>query len=243
MNHRVSFRGTAWRDVASLLVSVACVVLLATFAATVLDIGATKPRDRAVPAFRDGPDSLRITVLGTSLSSANRYQWPDIVGARVSTRLGRPVNVERITQPGATSAWGVDQIDRVLATNPDIVLVEFAVNDADARNFLTVGGSMAQHEQIFVALRSRGHKPAVVLLTMNPAFGPRAWLRPFLSRYYAEYVALAERNDTGMVDLYARWRAFPDAALHFNDGLHPSDTAATLVIVGPVVDAITRAQN
>ena len=241
MTRRSSFRWAVWCGAALLLVAITGASLVVALGATVLAITPTEPRDRAVPAYGEGPGPLRITVLGTSLSSAVRYQWPDVVGAQLSPRIGRPVEVHRVTQSGATSAWGIEQIDRVLQTDPDIVLVEFAVNDADTRHLLTVGGSVAQHEQILSALRSGGNEPAVVLLTMNPASGPRGWVRPFLSRYYAEYVSLAQRNATGLVDLYARWVALPDVEIDIRDGLHPSDSAATRVIVGPVVDALANA--
>jgi acyl-CoA thioesterase-1 len=235
------FRLTVCFGGASLLLAITGVWLVVALGATVLAIEPTEPRDRAVPTSIQGEGPLRVTVLGTSLSSAGRYQWPDVVGARLSTRIGRPVEISRVTQSGATSAWGAGQINRVLKTNPDVVLVEFAVNDADARHLLTVGDSVARHERILTALKSGGHEPVVVLLTMNPAFGPRAWVRPFLSRYYEEYVGLSQRADTGLVDLFARWGVLPEAAYEMHDGLHPSDSAATHVIVGPVVDALANA--
>lgn len=242
MSRRVSLRRTIWCGGAALLAAITGTWwLMVAVGATVQSIEPTERRDRAVPAFTEGPGPLRITVLGTSLSSSGRYQWPDEVGVQLSTQIGRPVEVHRVTHPGATSTWGVEQIGRVLETDPDIVLIEFAVNDADARHLMTVSGSVARHEQILTALMCGGHDVTVVLLTMSPASGPRAWVRPFLSRYYAEYVDIAQRYDTGLVDLYARWGALPDADFELDDGLHPSDSAATSVIVAPVVDALASA--
>ena len=216
--------------------------IVVVLGATVFAIAPAAPRDRPVPSLTIADDRpLRITILGTSLSAPSRYTWPDDVASRVSGQIGRPVEVRRVTQPGASSTWGVSQVGSVLVAQPDVVLIEFAVNDADARHHMTVQGSVARHEQMLAGLQAGGHPPVIVLLTMNPASGPRAWARPFLSRYYAEYVGLAERHDTGLVDLYPRWLALPDDRRDLLDGLHPSDAAASREIVGPVTDALVRA--
>lgn len=222
----------------SFLVVIAGAWILAALGATVLFKVPITPRDRAAPALGEHAGSLRIVVLGTSLSSANRYRWPDEVGNEMSARIGHPVEVVRISEPGATSTWGAEQVYRLLDSDPDIVLIEFAMNDADARDCLTLELSVAQHQQIISALQGDRRKPAVFLLTMNPAYGPRAWIRPLLGRYYASYASLAERNDIGLIDLYARWLSLSQASQEMDDGVHPSDRAATRVIVAPVVDAL-----
>lgn len=221
-------------------VTASCVVVV--LGATVLAVVPVELRDRATPPARTPAGRpLRVTVLGTSLSADGRYRWPDEVGAELGRRLHRPVEVLRVAQAGATSTWGADQTARVLATDPDVVLVELAVNDADVRHGLTISASARCHERVLRDLRSARPETTVVLLTMNPASGPRAWARPFLSRYYAAYVALAQRHDTGLVDLYARWTALPEVRRELGDGLHPSDDAASRVIVGPVVEALAAA--
>jgi lysophospholipase L1-like esterase len=219
------------------LIASACVIVI--MGATVLAIEPDEPRDRAAPPLSKRLDKpIRVTFLGTSLSAPSRYTWPDEVGRHLAARTGLPVDVRRVTEPGATSTWGSRQIDNVLSTDPDVVVIEMAVNDADVRHRLTLHASVAQHEHILAGLTGRQGHPAIVLLTMNPATGIRAWARPFLSRFYAEYVALAERYDTGLVDLYARWLRLPHFERELVDGLHPSDVAATRMIVGPVVDSL-----
>lgn len=227
---------------ALLAAAIAGPAFVVVLGATALAVVPADPRDRAAPSLTSRTsDPLRITVLGTSLSSSSRYRWPDEVGVSLARRIGRAVEVRRVAQPGATSSWGADQVDRVLETEPDVVLVELAINDADVRNRVSVPGSLEQHERTLAGLGAGARAPVVVLLTMNPATGPRAWARPFLSRYYAGYVGLAERYDTGLVDLYARWCAVPADGRDLPDGLHPTDSAASSVIVEPVVDVVARA--
>jgi acyl-CoA thioesterase-1 len=239
--HRL-VRQTLVGGAALLAAALACSSVVVALGATVLAVEPAAPRDRAAPASASPAGRpLRLTVLGTSLSSAGRYRWPDEVGAQLSARIGRPVEVHRVAQPGATSTWGTAQVERVVATRPDIVVVELAVNDADVRHHLTVGASVSRHERVLTGLAAARPEATVVLLTMSPASGPRAWVRPFLSRYYAAYVALAQRCDVGLVDLYPRWNALPATERELNDGLHPSDAAATRVVVGPLVDSLASA--
>jgi len=235
-------RRTLVGGAALLAATVACSSVVVVLGATVLAVEPAAPRDRAAPAFVS-PEGrpLQVTVLGTSLSSASRYRWPDEVGAELSRRIARPVEVHRVAQPGGTSTWGTTQIERVAATRPDVVVVELSVNDADVRHHLSVRDSVARHESILDGLASARPEASVVLVTMSPAVGPRAWARPFLSRYYAAYVALAQRHDAGLVDLYPRWNALPADERELGDGLHPSDTAATRVVVGPVVGILAAA--
>lgn len=216
--------------------------LLIGLGATVFAIRPDSPRDREVPSLAlPAKEPLRITFLGTSLSAPGRYIWPDEVGSRVSGLIGHPVVVHRVTRPGADSTWGATQTDAVLATHADVVVIEFAINDADVRHHMTVADSVAEHAQILTNLGAASHAPVVILMTMNPAAGPRAWVRPFLSRYYAEYVGLSERHNTGLVDMYARWLELPDDRRDLVDGLHPSDTAASRAIVGPLADSVAHA--
>jgi len=209
---------------------------------TVLAVQPSTPRDRVVPlSLPTEGRPLRVTVLGTSLISPSRHRWPDQLAGRLGERLGLPVEVTRVTRSGATSVWGEAQVGVVVAGDPDLVLVELAVNDADVRDGLSIESSVERHEAILRGLRHAHPSRAVVLLTMNPASGPRSWTRPFLSRYYAEYVDLAQRCDVGLVDLYARWLTLPTADRDLVDGLHPTDATASRMIVDPVVDALEEA--
>lgn len=171
-------------------------------------------------------------VLGTSLSN-RRYDWPDALGAALSQCLSRPVAVQRFVKNGASSAWGKTQGAAVRAANPDLILVEFAINDADLRDGVRLEESQANHEKILQDLE--GLK--TVLLTMSPPQGFRGALRPRLGAYEASYPVLAAEYGAGFVDLGAHWTALPrDARGLERDGLHPAPDVARAVIV-PVLEA------
>lgn len=183
-----------------------------------------EPADRPVQVPRpDGP--LRIVFLGTSLTAS--YGWPD----QVEGCAAHPVAVSRIARPGAASDWGLARAQDVIAQRPDVVFIEFSVNDADLRHGISLRRSADNHRRLIGALRARLPGARIVLMTMSPAHGLRRLLRPRLPAYYGLYRDLARDLDTGLLDLYPRWRALPRKARRQEDGLHPGETAASRLIV------------
>ena len=124
------------------------------------------------------------------------------------------------------------------ALEPDVVIVEFAVNDADIVDGLRLGRSRAAHDTLVSELRALAPGARVLLMTTNHARGPRGWARPRLAAHYALYPRLADRHGAGLADLYPRWLARPRGADGLVDGLHPSDAAARQVILPPLLAQI-----
>ncbi|MEX0351334.1 MAG: SGNH/GDSL hydrolase family protein [Paracoccaceae bacterium] len=184
---------------------------------------------RALP---DG--ALRIVAFGTSLTA--RSPWPDELADRLGTCLGRPVEIQRVAQPGATARWAASakQIAAVVDASPDLVLVEFAVNDADLRE----GVSRAEADRLMraalQALAEALTDATLVEMTMSPARGWRGVSRPGLAAYYSDAVARAEERGGGLVDFYRRWTALPRSERGLADGIHPDPDVAAAVIVAPL---------
>jgi len=199
------------------------------------DIAADRPLSRPLPA---GEGPLTLVFLGTSLTAG--YDWPESLAERLQACLGRPVRAVTVARGGATSAWGRGQVPAVLAAAPDLVVIEFAANDADIRRLVPLGQSRRDHEAIIAALRAGRPGTAILLMTTNPATGLRRLLRPRLAAHYALYRDLAAVADTGLADLAPRWRA-PGAPAQGGDGIHPDPAAAAAVIVPVLTDLIVRA--
>lgn len=197
------------------------------------------PRDIAVVMPSPDAPVLKITVLGTSLTAT--YDWPDRVADTLALCLGGRPQISRIALAGANSTWGLSQIHAVIATQPDIILIEFAINDADLRDGVWLWQSAANHRAMGLALQTALPDSRVVLMTMSPAQGVRGWLRPWLGQYYAQYQRLAQDMGAGLIDLYPRWLAVPRAQRGLGrDGLHPDPNVAAKVIV-PVITVYLRA--
>ena len=191
--------------------------------------------DRSLPAgtLQDAAPAT-IAFMGTSLTAGS--PWPDRVAEALAKCVIHPVRPLRFAQGGATSVWGGLQIEAVIAAAPDIIMMEFAINDADLRRGLSLTESGDNHHAILTRLQQGLPGVRIVLMTTNPALGVRRLLRPRLPAYYALYHRLAAEHNTGLIDLTPRWLAKPHLAQELTDGIHPTDIAALSVVV-PVVTA------
>ena len=214
-----------WGLAAALIVWLGSMLVLSSYPKEAAD-----RRRPAEPLSGNAP--IAIAFMGTSLTAGSI--WPDRVADALAICVARPVWALRFAQGGATSVWGVGQIETVIAADPDIIVIEFAINDADLRNGLLLATSADTHHAILTRLKQALPEARIVLMTTNPTLGVRQLLRPRLPAYYALYRQLAADHDTGLVDLTARWLALPDFAQKLTDGVHPTEAAAISVVV-PVV--------
>ena len=190
--------------------------------------------DRPVPGgIPDGP--LTVAAFGTSLTA--RATWPDRLAAGLRECRDAPVDLVRVARPGAGSTWGRFAVARVVEAAPDVVLVEFAINDADLVEGVSLARAALHHEEIITGLQAGLPGAPIVLMTMNPTYGPRGWVRPFLRQHYRQYHRYAEAHATGLVDLYPRWLRAPAAIRRPPDGLHPSASQQEAVIVPAMLEA------
>lgn len=177
------------------------------------------------------PGPLGIVAFGTSLTAPPQI-WPDALTERLSACRGTPVTLTRVAGIGMGSPWALTQLDRVVAARPDLVLIEFAINDADLRDGVWPAGGRDRHRALVETLQARLPEARIVLMSMSPAHGPRGWIRPLLVRHYADYAGLARDHDLGFVNLYARWQGLSHADQGLDaDGLHPDPGWAAAVIV------------
>lgn len=197
------------------------------------------PQDLPVTLALPEARALRITLLGTSLS--HEQVWPERLRRRLEDHLNHPVVLGFVTRPGAGSRWGQGQVQQVVAQNPDWVLVEFAINDADIRDGQNLDAAQRSHVALLQDLQKARPEAAIVLMTMSPAQGLRGLLRPCLGAHYRQYRTLAERFELGLVDLYPRWLALPAAARGLQaDGLHPEPQVAATLIVPILLDYLLQ---
>lgn len=196
-------------------------------------------RDRDIAPFSELNTPFRIVAFGSSLTQSN--PWPDQLAAQLSLCLGTRVEMIRVARNGAGSHWGLGAVDRVLAANPDLVLMEFSINDADIFDGVSLHRSAAQHTVLIERLGAKISSGQIVLMTMNPVSGPHLISRAFLSRYYALLVDLADQYGTALADIYADWLALPIAQRRFADGLHPAPEDTARVIVPGLVRRISLA--
>lgn len=162
----------------------------------------------------------RVTLVGTSLTSAST--WPEALEERLS-HCG--LEVRMVAKPAITSAWGREQLDAIKATEPGLVVIEFAINDADIYTGHLPWASLSIHQQIIKSLGA----DRVILMTTSPAYEALRRRRPLLPAYFQMYRQIAAYQGTGLADIAPLWRDVPRSALP--DRLHPTNESAETVIV------------
>lgn len=166
-------------------------------------------------------DELKIATIGTSLTARGGWQTP--LQEDLAACLGVPVTVTNRAKSGETSSWGLQNIGAVLADKPDIVLIEFAANDAALDRFMSLSRSVENMRAIVAAVRAQNKDAIVVLQAMNPMWGFRRWMRPFLDDYIEAHVALARELGIDFIDHGPLWATYSDAEMKriIPDGGHP----------------------
>ncbi|MBL8655096.1 MAG: SGNH/GDSL hydrolase family protein [Alphaproteobacteria bacterium] len=180
--------------------------------------------------------------MGTSLT-ANQL-WPKAVASRLRLCTGREASVEIVAGSGETSAWGRQQTDRVANLHPDVVLVEFAVNDGTLQRFMTVRASVENMTAIVTSLRARNPAVRIIFMRMNPASGIRGWIRIRRGAYEAAHRELASRVNVEYVDFSDRWSSLTPIDLKrvIADGIHPDPAAAARLMAPTLANLIGGAR-
>jgi len=193
----------------------------------------------AVPAVAQPGEPVKIVTLGTSLSA--RGGWQEPLEQSLRTCLNSDVTVVNLAKSSMTSEWGLTQIDKVVAERPDVVLIEFAVNDADVTEFMSLSRSAANMTEIILRLRESDSRPAVYVMAMNPVSGLRGMIRPFLGEYEEMHAVVAKKLGAGFIDHRPAWARLSDEeiASAIADGVHPEPVAASRVIVPGLVRALS----
>jgi len=181
----------------------------------------------------------KIVAFGTSLTA--RGGWQESLAERLSACLGWSVIVDTVAKSGAPSSWGLGHVNEVIRLKPDVILVEFYVNDAALNRFTSVSTSGHTIGAILSSLRSGLPNARIIMQIMNPVSGMAGMARPFFSRYIDAHVRQARENGVDVLDHRKRWTSLSadELAKAIPDGLHPTPEAATSIMIEPLVAKIS----
>ncbi|MEY4489571.1 MAG: hypothetical protein RIQ79_2079, partial [Verrucomicrobiota bacterium] len=192
-----------------------------------------------------------VVTYGTSLTAA--AEWPNALHRYFDQLYPGQVTFVNAAQSGQHSNWGLANLEaRVLSQKPDLVFLEFAVNDAATKHGISAEKCRANLDTIVAALRAQNPRIDIVLQTMNPAWdspvsAPKRYAgdRPELAAYYAVYRDYARAHHLPLVDHYPVWATIlqsePDR-FHtlVPDGIHP-DAPASLAVTWPAIQSLLDA--
>ncbi|PDS46446.1 acyl-CoA thioesterase [Rhizobium anhuiense] len=189
-------------------------------------------------SYAEGLAPLKIVAFGTSLTA--RGGWQPALEAELAACLHRPVKVDSVAKSGETSLWALTQVDRVVAEQPDIILIEFYANDAALQRFVSLAQSRKNIGDILDQLRQRLPQARIIVMAMNPFSGLRGLIRPFVDSYISVHQAEAQKRGLEFVDHRPNWQrlAPDDLAAAIPDGSHPLPDIASRIIAPELVKHI-----
>lgn len=206
-----------------------CALALALLVAVVAIIIAARPKPVHIVAF------------GTSLTA--QTPWTQDLATALN-RCGMAASVTNVAEGAKTSRWGLETLaDRVLDARPDLVLIEFAINDAYRPNGISLAESRSNTEQMIDRIRQRFPKAKIWLMTMNPVWKGYEADRPDLSLYYGQYRAIAQDKAVEYLDNFPDWQTIfagdpSRLAETVPDGVHPTLAAHRAVTVKNLAAAL-----
>jgi acyl-CoA thioesterase I len=139
----------------------------------------------------------------------------------------------------------------VVAKKPDLVFIEFGMNDAHVRFSLSVEQTQKNLDDMLIAIRTANRDCDLVLMTMNcarDAKGKTAGTdRPQLADYYANYRTTAAQRKLPFLDLFPLWSAIADKdqeqfLTYVPDDVHPVE-AGIMAVTWPQIDALLGAAD
>ncbi|SMC34431.1 Lysophospholipase L1 [Fulvimarina manganoxydans] len=199
-------------------------------------------------AGNSAADHLVVT-LGTSLTAADpdpQKNWQVALEKGLEERLGEPVTVVNKGISGGSSQDGIQYVlDDAVALHPEVVTIEYAMNDAYSPYDISLEESEANIRHIVEAFRSADPDVDIFLMTMNPIVPgtPHAADRPNLDAYYDLRRRLANDSDLDvhLIDVTPNWGDATYAKMP--DGLHPSLAAAERYLVPMMIEALGDAME
>lgn len=178
---------------------------------------------------------LRIATFGTSLTS--RGGWQEPLAKAIEACTGRAVEIDDFAKAGEGSDWGMMAVGRVAKSRSDIVLIEFAVNDAAVNKLLSVSSSVRNMRGIVDSIRAERPDAIIYFMRMSPVLGRRAWARPWRESYETAHRSLAQELGIGLIDHSPGWDALGEDAVAaaIPDGAHPDPVVAARIVVPTIL--------
>lgn len=184
----------------------------------------------------------RIVVYGTSLTANSA--WPAELQETLRKAYGRKAMVINAAGGGMDSRWGLANLSqRVIRQRPDVVFLEFTINDALAESHLSVSESMANLTGMITQIRHERPYCDLVVMIMNPPTGHALEKRPDIADYASGYRKVAKDLSCRLIDFTPAWNdiIYKHPKLwrtYVPDGLHPNKQAVSEVILPFLLDKL-----
>jgi lysophospholipase L1-like esterase len=168
--------------------------------------------------------STGLDASATTQAPPNQFGYAELVAAQLEHEFGTQVVLTNRSVPGWSIANGVDDLENLLESKPNLVIIAYGMNDVGRKDppwFAEKLGEMLQ--------RIRAYDVNCEVIVVSPMLGNPDWVhtpRAMFDLYRAEMKKFAGTG-IGFADVTALW-ALGDKNKHFLDltgnGLnHPND--------------------
>jgi len=175
-------------------------------------------------------DSISVGYNASGFVDAYPHQPPfgELVVNRLRQETGTELTFHNISQAGAGAGWGLGQMAALTATNPDLAIIAFGMNDAGHENH---GQHSDRYEQSVRGIIEglRAHNPEVDIILVanmlsNPEFRPQAGHfenRKRLVKLGGEFDRVAIADVMAVTEAMLQRKKFAD--ISGNNLNHPND--------------------
>lgn len=201
-------------------------------------------QSQLVKNLKDGKDQL-VVVYGTSLSSGDHGRsWMQEVADFLNKKYGSHLKYCLSGKGGMWSTWGVQNLeDSVISKNPDVVFIEFGINDAFEKYKTSETVAQLNLEYMIDRIRLQNPSCEIILQVMNMPIGKSAGFRPNLNAYYDMYRKVAKEKKLLLIDHYPDWQKILNQGehiflTHVPDGIHPNEESGRNIIAPLIIDCL-----
>jgi len=180
-----------------------------------------------------------VVAYGTSLTADGA--WVQQLADLLRNRYGNLATVINAGQGSTLSKWGVENLnERVIQKKPDTVFLEFAGDDANLTQNVSLQESRSNLEAMVSRILQARPECEIILMTMNPVGDDT---HPRLKDYYQFYRDVAKEHHLLLIDHYPAWEAIRASSPatfkeYVPDGAHPTAVACQKVVTPAIVKAL-----
>lgn len=188
-------------------------------------------------------ENQKIVVYGTSLSAA-KDGWAAMLEDSLNVLYPGKAEVINSAQAAMWSTWGVENLrERVLEQKPDMVIIEFAMNDAYLPYATSIEAARLNLEYMIFRIRELYKDCSIVIQVMNMPIAEHKVQRPNIELYYQLYRKEAQKLKVTLIDHYDYWVPLlekgEDKFLEYvPDGIHPDINAQRELVLPHILKSL-----
>ncbi|MEN7547993.1 GDSL-type esterase/lipase family protein [Rapidithrix thailandica] len=197
---------------------------------------------------------VKIAALGTSLTGGT-WPWMDVMKEWLKEEYPGQVTFHNEGVGASASSYpaesgGLAKVREVISQQPDVVFIEFAVNDAYTPYQISLKESEQNLREMVRQIKEASPSTQIILQTMNLVTDvpkkkmEEAAKRPELEKYYQVYRKVAQDENLLLIDHYYNWlKLFKEDRKQFlkyvPDGIHPNPDGYRAVLLPELKKALS----